>query len=315
MHYLDYTIIATINDILVNNKQSLNGSKNSIEQILHKINIKLYENFINMQNGQENILCGNPYKTQKEQSGTQNPSNYAGENASRRGFNNQNIENQREKDKFNNNKENSNYLKINKLNILKELFNTFEIFNKSDYEIANSKNNANKSDENDGWIFQREIKKQTLYKENQLMKNSDKEIINIYNINIPNNESKSELNLNRFNRFNSNLNSVGVRNEREKFEFSDKHNVAKKSIINAVYNSNYGREQLAAGGSNSHRQLDLNKKASNGSQGYCNDINNDTIVDMKNRRIGNEMNTITLSRIDHNETIKDANNNSKFFAN
>jgi len=233
LNYLDYSIISTINDILLKNKQSLSGSQNSIEQILHKINLKLYENFINMQNGQEAVPSGNASKFQKDQSGTQNPSNSAADNApTRRGFNNQEIEKPRDKDNSNNNKENSNYLKINKLNILKELFNTFEVFNKSDYENMNSKN-ANNSDENDGWIFQRDLKKQDFYKDKQQqIKNSDKEAFNINRNNV-NNESKSELNLNRFNRFNSNLNSVGIRNEREKMEYSDKHNVVKKSTLNA----------------------------------------------------------------------------------
>jgi len=42
-----------------------------------------------------------------------------------------------------------------------------------------------------------------------------------------------------------------------------------------------------------------------------NNNNNETIVDLKYKRIGNEMNTITLSRIDNNETIKNAYNNGK----
>jgi len=313
LQYLDYSIISTINEILVNNKQSLNGSKNSIEEILHKINLKLYENFINMQNGQENLPSGNASKSLKEPSGTQIPSNSAAPNATRKGFNNPN----NEKENLNNNKENSNYMKINKFNILKELFNTFEVFNKSEYENLNSKNVDNS--ENDAWNFQRDFNRETLYKANQNLKDFDKQGINNnnYNQNCLNNESKSELNLNRFNRFNSNLNSVGVRNEREKFEFSDKHNFAKKSNINVGFNPNYAGGQPAAK-SNSPKQLNLDNKGINGSKGFYNNINNDTIVDLKFKRIGDDMNTITLSRIEQNETIKNAENNGnnyhcKFF--
>ena len=231
LNYLDYSIISTINDILVTNKQSLNGSNNSIETILNKINKKLYENYINMQNGSENIV-----------------KNHNNENENKR-----NSENEIQKDKENN-KDSTNYLKINKLNILKELFNTFEIFNKSEYENANSKNLNNS--ENDGWIFKKET-------------NENK-----------NHDDKLPSNLNRFDRFNSNLNTV--KDEQLK-------------------NENFGENNNKKTG-----KFRLKKKTTNGSN------MNDTVVDLKNKKnINNEFNTITFSRIENNESIKDEINRGK----
>jgi hypothetical protein len=201
------------------------------------------------------------------------------------------LDNIKEKDNING-KENSNYLKINKLNILKELFNTFEIFNKSDYE-------RNNNSDNDGWIFKREINNNNNDNNINIINNfnpydkikeanKDKEI----------NESKSEFNLRKFNRLNFNLNSVGGKNE--KFEFSDKHNINKKSTMIGLLNpANLCSHNNL--NSFSPRVTGLIKKQTNGSK---NNINNDTILDAKRKKIQNEMNTILLTRYDQNETIK-----------
>lgn len=224
-----------------------------------------------MQNGQENIL------TKSKNDENKNPVNKRNTNPQIN-----NSENLREKENIIG-KDGSNYLKINKLNILKELFNTFEIFNKSEYENMNSKNINNSVEER--WIFRKEFNKNN----------------NFENKELNNNEDKSDLNLNRFNRLNSIINSVGCRNEKDKFEYSDKHNIYKKSLLNANYNLN---NNLNLNRQDSNSPKNFNKKATNGSK----NINNDTVIDMKNRKILNEMNTITLSKIDQNETLKDYNN-------
>jgi len=123
LKYLEYSMISTINEILINNKQNLDKSKNSFEAILNKINIKLYEDYLNFNNSEvsqkKNLSLTNFDEKKKD-----------------------------EDKKSTKEKEIPSYLKITKMNILKELFNNFEGFNKfSDKE--------NKERYDGGWEFEK----------------------------------------------------------------------------------------------------------------------------------------------------------------
>lgn len=311
LNYLDYSIISTINDILFNNKQNLNGSNNSIENILHKINLKLYENFINLQNGSENILQNDNYDNNNNNNNNhiKNEKNInSGNNeviVSKINKKNNQISDNNDiiKGKEKNGKENSNFMKINKMNILKELFNTFEVFNKSEIENKHNSKNIDNS-EMDGWIFRREL--------------NDK--------NNPNTDEISAFNFNRFNRNNSNLNNKNekdfMNNNYNNIYGSNKNDYSFIKKSNNYFNNNptntralddkFNNVNKVTNYNNYNNNLDnsrtlLKRYPTNGS------VKNETIIDMKNRRHGYEMNTIQLSRFeDNNEFIKEENNHGIF---
>lgn len=128
LKYLEYSMITTINEILLDNKQNLDRSKNSVEAILHKINKKLFEDYMNFTNTEisqkKTLIISNLDEKKKD-----------------------------EEKKSAKDKDIPNYLEISKLNILKELFNTFEGFSKSDKE-------------KDAWEFEKD--KDEMDRDNQI---------------------------------------------------------------------------------------------------------------------------------------------------
>lgn len=128
LKYFDYSIITSINDILINHKQQVSNTV-GFESLINKINNKLHENYQNMNSN-----------------GADQPQNES-----------KNDEQLKIIELNKNDKEpnTSNFLLINKENILKELFKYKEIqsiLNKSEFEIENIENKVYIK-QKDGWMI------------------------------------------------------------------------------------------------------------------------------------------------------------------
>lgn len=169
-----------------------------MEQILETIDNKLYDSYLNMHKKQENVDINNNFNT----SSVFKYKSY-GEKDSIKNIN-YNTKDKKEFETLKEKEEINHYFKINNVNILKELFNSFEIFDRSEYKDQNTKNIEHS--ENDGWEFQKGLTRKRFF--NKIIKGSNKiNQINFLNIN----EKKLELN---FNGLNSNLNSIEIKNEK-----------------------------------------------------------------------------------------------------
>lgn len=272
LNYFDYSLFNTINDIFLKNFQKLNSKNCCMEDILEIIDNKLYDKYIFMNTKKENVDINNNFNISRDEQ-----DHIGGIN-----FNNKDkeeIENSKEK------KELNNYFKINNDKILMELFNTIEIFDKSENKDQNSKKVENS--ENDGWEFQKDLTRKNFFIQKYKESNKLKEIKFLNT-----NEKKSELNLNRLN---SNLNSHEFKNEKEKLEFSNKNINYKISIANANLNDEkFSINNLLNFKIAKDDKYEKNIKKIYGNKKKCSN----------NSRSENIERTITLNELNKNEKLK-----------